>query len=642
MRSEEELSRGDDNLISLVNSDATLMASSLSKCLAAEFRTEIAWAAYSPLAGFPVGDWIAIHGRFPPCGAMEIARQIATALAALESANIEHGNLNAASVWLTEYGDARLTWYGLKPACASHQCAFVKSTNDIQAFGRLCWKMLTGREPLAGKTILDVQSIAPGTPMKLADLIRRCIRPDSGELPRSFAEIVESLGPPVPADRRQLVATILHSGRTNLTTTWSWEIRRAAEQISKPAFAIAACILVLAASTYPLWKQRPQSRTTAAPQAARFLLPPLPKTTTAATESAVINGNGHPPTQSDVAVRTASFQSAAGSSPQHRTATSMAEPEDIIELIGGTETMASALQLQPHCCVRPKVGERACVRVPAAGLIVAVDGVRFENIDFIWKQQSEQIVSPDRHTIVDLRAARVKFEGCTFFAAQSGEFELPAAVHIGQSHWARTLQAASHVEFDRCVFRFVSAAVDVSTGGPIAIAAKNTLLLPAGPVIRFLEPRRADAPASINFENATVRDASAVVELKISNSGESPAPITITANSSVLLPSVHGALVLLRGGREQTTTELPIKAIEWTGQSSLIGPDTRVVVWQQDDSNQQVIDEGISVDGLVTSTLEFEGDATCEPASSRLKHWLGPIRSDEPPGIGENLLQIPN
>ncbi len=80
-----------------------------------------------------------------------------------------------------------------------------------------------------------------------------------------------------------------------------------------------------------------------------------------------------------------------------------------------------------------------------------------------------------------------------------------------------------------------------------------------------------------------------------------------------------------------------LKTIEWTGQGSLIPPETRVAVWQQADVNESLPDDLIQIEGLAAGKMEFEGPANDDPANCRLRRWVGPSLSDEPPGIGENL-----
>jgi hypothetical protein len=52
-------------------------------------------------------------------------------------------------------------------------------------------------------------------------------------------------------------------------------------------------------------------------------------------------------------------------------------------------------------------------------------------------------------------------------------------------------------------------------------------------------------------------------------------------------------------------------------------------------------EETAQVQGLVRSRVEFAGNVDNDPASSRLVRWQAPLRSLEPPGIGERTLHLP-
>jgi hypothetical protein len=85
-----------------------------------------------------------------------------------------------------------------------------------------------------------------------------------------------------------------------------------------------------------------------------------------------------------------------------------------------------------------------------------------------------------------------------------------------------------------------------------------------------------------------------------------------------------------------------IKSIEWTGEGSLISPETRVAVWQQTGNEQSLPNDAMTIEGLAAGKLEFAGPPTGDPANSRLRRWVGPSMSDEPPGIDASLPQAAN
>src|SRR5690606_5900712 len=76
---------------------------------------------------------------------------------------------------------------------------------------------------------------------------------------------------------------------------------------------------------------------------------------------------------------------------------------------------AEELQLAPRQTVRAAPGQRARVYVSARSLLVNVEGVRFEQIDFVGAQPEP---APGERTqrlaMLDVAAAEVEFYGCSF------------------------------------------------------------------------------------------------------------------------------------------------------------------------------------------------------------------------------------
>ena len=56
--------------------------------------------------------------------------------------------------------------------------------------------------------------------------------------------------------------------------------------------------------------------------------------------------------------------------------------------------------------------------------------------------------------------------------------------------------------------------------------------------------------------------------------------------------------------------------------------------------NQPEADLGL--EGLVAAAFDFAGPATANPATSRLRRWLAPQKTDEPPGIGAAVPAFPS
>lgn len=242
------------------------------------------WTSSRWFAGRSARDWLIRHGRFAPDQVLEIARQMAAALAALEQAGVLHTDISASRLLLTTEGQAVLTEPGLRAlvrpaegyAHADLQPeAFdylapervgesrpPSAASDLYACGALWWHLLTGRPPLGGGNSLtklraaqrarigDVRRLTVEVPQPLSAAIAQCLARDPAARPASFAALAEALGIP-SAIRRQSLARAV---RTRPTTPRliSTESPRAASP-ARLWMATATAALVLAAATRPWW-----------------------------------------------------------------------------------------------------------------------------------------------------------------------------------------------------------------------------------------------------------------------------------------------------------------------------------------------------------------------------------------------------
>ena len=156
----------------------------------------------------------------------------------------------------------------------------------------------------------------------------------------------------------------------------------------------------------------------------------------------------------------------------------------------------------------------------------------------------------------------------------------------------------------------------------------------------------ADEPLSIRLDRVTLRGTGPLLQLggpRLDDrpgqaAAEPPAggEIAIEASACVLAPAAGQALLLLAG------RDLPAHAlagIQWTGQGSLVSPDTPIAAWRRADGGQQVLDEAsLSMAGLVRGTVAFAGRVEEGPAASQVLHWQAPLQSADPPGVDANAL----
>ena len=201
-----------------------------------------AWVSGPEAKGWCADELLVHNGRFAGEAVLEIARQTAAALAALETLSIVHGDLSPRQLYIAPDGSVTLSGAGVRPLvrpvegychaelppeCYDYlaperaaRAAGVSVASDVFAWGCLVWHLLTGRPPLAGATslaklqaaeaarIADVRQLAPDAPGELVALLAACLRRAPQERPPSWAAIAASLGASTSAGRRVLATTI--------------------------------------------------------------------------------------------------------------------------------------------------------------------------------------------------------------------------------------------------------------------------------------------------------------------------------------------------------------------------------------------------------------------------------------------------
>ena len=186
------------------------------------------------------------HGRLEVGEAVDLARQIADALAAAQRAGIVHRDLKPGNVMVTRDGRAKVLDFGLAQSRATPPSAAepepvtsaptatgfapppsptrdgailgtpgymspeqargepVDERSDVFSFGCLLYEMLTGAGPFAGHSVaaaigatlhkdLDLEALPAGTPAALCELLRRCLEKDRSQRCGSASEVAAAM-----------------------------------------------------------------------------------------------------------------------------------------------------------------------------------------------------------------------------------------------------------------------------------------------------------------------------------------------------------------------------------------------------------------------------------------------------------------
>jgi hypothetical protein len=575
-------------------------------------------------------------------------------LVRLHQAGLCHGDVSTASLMLTDSGGVVLLEPGLRgilrpeegyahadlPPEAYDCLAPERITEgtpptiagDVYACGCVWWHMLCGRPPLGGGDSLgklraaqaakvpDVRRLAPEVPAELGAAVSACLQREPGRRPESIERLAAILGPCTPAGKRALARCL--AGPARFPGRWAGAAPargHSGRGASRLMATTAGCLLATVGIVWSIWHFALDS------PARQGGVAGAPETPTQPGPS----GPGYAGRGAEGGVVAARYEEVGRSAPQ----TPPTGPEDLVLTSDGPLRITS-LRLRAGQCVRGIQGKRPLVMVPPTGLVVDVEDVRFENVDFVWDHPSQVAEG----AMVHLRCARAEFRGCQFRSARRLPVP-PVAIrwtHPTGSDNAELSLPSGRVRLGDCVLRWVGAGVECQTRGALAVELANTLQLGGGPLVRLDHCPRPDEPVLIALQRVTLRGGGPVLECRYRAMDAQPGEISIQAAGCAFVPEPGAALLLLTGPE---SPERILGGIRWTGQGSLVSPEAVIAAWLLPDGGQRPLDEAaVSIDGLVRSRVEFAGSADAGAAASRIIRWQAPLQSTDPPGIDATAL----
>ena len=185
-------------------------------------------------------------------------------------------------------------------------------------------------------------------------------------------------------------------------------------------------------------------------------------------------------------------------------------------------------------------------RGPAVGLIVVVEDLQFENVDFVWQPASDAPIDPERATLIDLRAARASFSECTFQAALQPTGATVAAICWNGPRRSRSLPPAGRLKLRGCVLCGVASGIAGRLSAPWK-STSRTRCFSAQALCSGSIAHRADEPMAITLANFTLRDATGLVCFQSTRTQAiETGNIMITTNDCVLSPDTTGAARAIR------------------------------------------------------------------------------------------------
>ncbi len=644
--------------------------------LAAGAAGDRIWIAYPSITGKSLSDVLRRTGRLSGAAVLEIARQMAAGLAALENAGVAHGDLSTRTVWIDQRGLARLAWPGVRAIIRPDEDASLAElppeaydylaperihgpevpnfAGDMFACGCVWWHLAAGRPPIGGGTsrgklravgnarLIELNRFAADAPDSLVSAIAICTNKDPGRRPKSFHDLAEMLGHATSQGRKAVSDVYCQADRSMRGLRRAFGAATGSRDAAAWATTIAVCATVILAVTWPLLRTHDFTAKAKTAAHTNVALPeqhrasPIERSARASSGTPGVVAASYRETEASTP-----FDRAAGEINQSPSRRTPAVPEPLV-LTADQPTVWNEVMryLRPGQTVRGQPGERPVIAVPPTGLGIAVDDLRFENVDFIWQPTTDAPIDPERAALIDLRASRAIFSGCIFQAANRGSSPQPAAIRWSDPRRTGRLPPAGRLQLNDCVVSATLAGIVCRLNSPLEIKLSNVLFLGPGPLLELDHPPRVDEPFDIALANCTLRGADAVIKFRMNHAlSEEIGAVTITANDCVLAPSSAGALVRFTG---PTLPKELSRSIQWSGQGSLATPDVRVANWTSATGGPNKDDLDVAVDGLVSGQLEFAGPPDAGSSASRVTHWLAAGSSADPPGIRDGLPNLPS
>lgn len=583
--------------------------------------------------------WMVPHGRFPPQTVLEIARQMAAALAELEKHEILHSDLSAKNLRLSDDGTVMLLMPGMRAIVHPEEgyghadlppSAFdyvapervvdgcpVTVASELFACGSLCWHLLAGRPPFPGGNsiaklrniqqcrVRDIRTIAPETDERLFEAITCCTHPDPKLRGGSFDQLAAQLGEPTPRGRTALAQCL----QTHVHSRVPFRSQTAQSSLRWRTLGATAAAITISCGLF-FWLLR--DRTASLPVA------------NLGGEVSLLNRHLHPAPHDD--------PTTAGERPGGKRLTDVNPPAGVVVITPQEAQRGQLPTLREGITIRGQGGHDVIFEVPPSGLTVDASHVRFENIHFRRRFTGDSL---GERPLIKAHGRWIEFQGCSFQGVDwPFGTALPTAISCNNSP-----ESALQIVIDDCVFRAVASAVSSGSADTLRIDIGNSLLLGPGTLLRMKCSAGRKPVVAVYMSRVTVRGSTSLLEYLLPTAEDRLGQCSIIAENCVLAPQVGSGLFCFQSGRSPQST---LQRIRWSGEGSLLSKDTEIAIWEKPDGDAAVLDAtGFSMDGLTQFGVDFVGPQLDAPASSGLKEWTGPSRDERPPGADSQRLRLP-
>ena len=658
----------------------------IAKAIAAGGEGDLRWIASQAPKGRTAAEWLVHQGRFAADVVLEIARQMVALLAAMEKLGLCHGDVSTQAMVLSADGRVVLMQPGLR-AIVRPEEGYAHAdlapeaydylapervmdgtsptiASDIFSCGCVWWHLLTARPPLPGGNslaklraaqsarIVDIRRLAPETPAELAAAVTACVATEPHRRPESMARLAAMLGSSTQAGREALARSLNRTGRP--LAAWVQPSRRRVRTPSHgPAWLVTATCVVAVLGL--IFGSRGQEKPLAsgevavrgaesalqkdpAPTPLSSSLRSMPNGTGEIAQTALGMGQervGDPPSPPAPLPSNGRGEKEAAGSPGVAVSYEAVEPE-VLVLPADKPVTAESLRLRAGMIVRCSADQRAQIVVPHTGLMVGVEDVRFENVDFVAERPNSGGAPDQEWSLVHLQAGRIEFRGCRFELTTSGGGSAICWTHPVQRVGSPLSLPSGRVRMSGCVLRGLGVGVDCRTLGAIVISVENVLCVNMGPMVRLDHFPEQEEPVAISLSQVTLRQTGPLLECRYQGLPKSPGSLTLRGQQCVFSLG-RGVSLLLFAGLDSPVRLL--ENVQWTGQGALLAPEAVVAGWQVGRGQIEALDDtDVAIAGLVRGEVGFADVAEGGVPASRATRWQVPLRSPDPPGVDTDRL----
>jgi len=610
------------------------------------------WAVCESVEGHAAGEWLVQHGRLPVEVVLEIARQMTSALCALESHGLVHGDISVRGLIYGRQGRLVLPMPGLRAVVRPEEgyaraelqpdaydylapervtdAAPATVASDLYACGALWWHLLTGRPPLAGGNslaklraaqtakIVEAERYAPDTPEFLLRAIKHCLDVSASERPASFAALAELLGESSRGGRQALAECVAQRGYVQTRSRRRTESPAGSGRRRAGIGALAIGVLIAVLGLWPAGKSDDTADVRQVVQATNG------DSRSVATKKTMPAKKAVAPT-----VQLASHYEDLPVTPRR----------PVTVLPAGRVLSMQQIEAPRGSIVRGADAARRTIRVPRDGLVIAGDNLRIENVDFVWDYDDRLSQDTDpRIAVLDVRGDGLELHGCTLRVAETSTHP-PVAIRLerrGRSGADLELPS-SRLKLRDCVVQGTATVIDCRYAGALRLELHNVLHTGTGPLVRLDHMPHSDEPLTLQLTNSTIRSSGPLLECRFKSGQTVEGDIAIQATDSVFSPRTDTGLITLEGPRAASggkTSQQLLRAIIWTGQGSLLAADCHFAIWRDEQGKSYALDDAeLAIEGLARSKIEFAAAVSANPQASQATTWLAPRRSPEAPGV---------